>query len=203
MLGIKLLRGNQSKQLFEVYLIKTIRYVFLADVIFLFCIEQAGGLVLLNDVLLGGLILLIYFTGKIQSKQKRQSLFNVRGSANVPGMNDFMNRFKPKFDIRYEILVVVLAMLVFGGFYFAPTWASNNISNWFLESILNIEDTPVFGFIFKIVGFFFLISVMLRIVNAVLTIITGGVQDTNHNALGHDDDDDDDDDHFDDYTEVK
>lgn len=199
-MGINLLRGGRPKLLFEIYFIKTIRYVFLADVIFLFSIQQAGGLVLLNDMLLAGLILLIYFTGKIQSKQQRQSLFSVRGKANIPGIGDVLNKIKPAFDIRFEIGVVVLALIVFSGFYFAPYLASNAISNWFLDSILNIEDTPVFGFIFKIVGFFFMISVLMRIANAITTILIGNRRTKNYSDDNRKDDNDD---HFDDYTEIK
>ncbi len=201
MLAINVLRGGRPRALFEVYFIKTIRYVFLADVVFLFSIQQAGGFLLINDVLLAGLILLIYFTGKIQSKQQRQSLFSVRGSANIPGMGDILNKIRPPFDIRFEIMVVVLALGVYGSFYFVPHLASNAISNWFLESILNIEDTPVFGFVFKVVGFFFMVSVLMKITSAILAVITG-------RALGNKEfpeekPRDNDDDHFDDYTEIK
>lgn len=205
-MGINILRGGRPKQLFDVYFIKTIRYVFLADVIFLFCVDQAGGLVLLNDLLLGGLILLIYFVGKIQSKQQRQSFFAMRGKANLPGMDDMLKRIRPAFDVRFEIGVVVLALLVFFGFYFAPYLASNTISNWFLSSILNIEDTPVFGFIFKIVGFFFMISVLVKIANAIMTLLFGSRRNDD-DGINHNDrfenKQDNNDDHFDDYTEVK
>ena len=205
MMLINILRGGRAKQLLDVYFVKTLRYVFLADVIFLFCVDQAGGLVVLNDLLLGGLILLIYFVGKIQSKQQRQSLFSVRGSANLPGMDDMLKRIRPPFDVRLEIGVVVLSLLIFFGFYFAPYLASNAISNWFLSSILNIEDTPVFGFIFKVVGFFFMISVLVKIANAIMTLLFGRRKDDDdviHNDR-FENKQEDDDDHFDDYTEVK
>src|SRR5690554_7587257 len=88
MLAVNLLRGGRPKLLFEVYLIKAVRYLFLADVVFLFTVLQAGDILVLNDLLIAGLILLIYFVGKIQSKQHRQSFFSVRGQANIPGMGD-------------------------------------------------------------------------------------------------------------------
>src|SRR5690554_7280719 len=102
MMALNILRGGSPKQLLEVYIIKTVRYVFLADVMFLFCKEQASGQLLVNDLLIAGLILLIYFVGKIQSKQQRQSMFSIRGRANIPGMDDVLNRFKPVFDVRLE-----------------------------------------------------------------------------------------------------
>lgn len=192
---MNLLRGGRPKLLFEVYLIKAVRYLFLADVVFLFTVLQAGDILVLNDLLIAGLILLIYFVGKIQSKQHRQSFFSVRGQANIPGMGDLFNRLKPTFDVRYEIAVVVLALVTFYGFYFIPELASNAISNWFLDSILNIEDTPVFGFVFKVIGFFFLVTVLMKVLGGLMTILTGG----NRVAPEQKDEDD----HFDDFTEIK
>ena len=203
MTGINLLRGGRPRLLFEVYFIKTIHYVFLTDVVFLFCTQQSGGIVRLNDLLLAGLILLVYFTGKIQSKQNRQLLFSSRSKSNLPGIGDLLNKIKPSFDIRFEIGLVVLALIVFGGFYFAPYLASNAISNWFLSSILNIENTPVFGFIFKIVGFFFMISVLVKVANAILTVVLGKSKAENGYKDNDVKDKDKGDDHFDDYTEIK
>ncbi|HLV42928.1 MAG TPA: hypothetical protein VKY37_11665 [Brumimicrobium sp.] len=198
MLAISVLRGGRPKQLLEVYLIKTVRYVFLADVVFLFSVQQSDGIALINDLLIAGLVLLIYFVGKIQNKQQRQSLLSMRGQANIPGLGDVLNRIKPAFDLRYEIVVLILVFSIFSGFYFAPHLATNTISNWFLESILNIEDTPVFGFVFKIIGFFFLVSVLMKVTGGIMTVLTGGVK---RSSKGFDKNEDDD--HFDDYTEIK
>lgn len=196
-LGIKLLRGSGQKQLFEIYLIKALQYTFLADVLFLFSIHQEKGQIELNSLLISGLILLIYFVGKIQKKQQRQSFFSLRGQSNIPGMSDFMEKFKPKFDLRYEAIVVVLAIGLFIGFYFMPNLASNTIANWFLDNILGIMDAPVFGFIFKIIGFFFMLSVIFKIIGGFTNIITGGRHSSN---IGNNNDEDDD---FDEFTEVK
>src|SRR5690554_7523818 len=100
MLAVNLLRGGRPKLLFEVYLIKAVRYLFLADVVFLFTVLQAGHILVLNDLLIAGLILLIYFVGKIQSKQHRQSFFSVRGQANIPGMGDLACPLTEKKDCR-------------------------------------------------------------------------------------------------------
>lgn len=194
-LGISILRGGGQKQLFEIYLIKAIRYTFLADVLFLFSIQQEGGQIELNSLLITSLILLIYFVGKIQKKQKRQSFFSIRSQANIPGMNDIFERMKPKFSLRYEVLVVLLAIGLFVGFYFKPDLASNTISNWFLENIFGIMNAPVFGFIFKIIGFFFLLSVIFKIISGFIAIVTGG-RPPIHMDNDDDDENDSDDDQF-------
>ena len=51
----------------------------------------------------------------------------------------------------------------------------SNLSTWpFHDSIINIEDTPVFGFIFKVIGFFFLLSLIFKMVNTFTFLISGG-----------------------------
>lgn len=195
-MGLNILRGGSPKLAFEVYFIKAVRYGFLADVIFLFTIHQGGGVIELNDLFLTGTIMLMYFVGQIQKKHDRQFFFKVRTSTNIPGYREFINRLKPVFDIRLEFLVVVFALGLLVLFYFYPNFAYNFISNWFLESILNIEDTPVFGFIFKVVGFFFLISVMMKVFGSIVFLLTGRRQ----TRQVYEDKEDDD---YDDYTEVK
>lgn len=200
-MALKILRGRNKKQLVETYIIKLVRYTFLIDVIFLFSRDQSNGELSLNNFLVAGLVLMIYFVGRIQSKQHQTSFFNVRGGSNAEGVQNLFNQLKPVFDIRFEVGVVVISMLLYVGFYFAPDWAINPISNWFLNSILNIEDTPIFGFIFKVVGFFFLLSVIFKIVNGFFSIFTGGKNPSDKND--DEDENNPNDNHFDDYTEVK
>ena len=106
-------------------------------------------------------------------------------------------------------------ILVAIGFYllfvFIPETAFNPITNWFVESIINIADTPVFGFIFKVIGFFFLLRVLFRFIGGILQVlglkspvtfqaspfseIDVDVEEENNKKK--------DDDDFDDYEEVK
>ena len=124
----------------------------------------------------------------------RRSLLSVRG--NMPGMEDMIKRMTPVFNVRYEIGVILIAVATFTLFIFYPAWASNPISNWFLASILDIEDTPVFGFIFKVIGFFFMASIIVKVTQGFLSLFIRG-------DVNKDSDDNDDDDHFDDFTEIK
>lgn len=196
MIGVKILRGNGEKQVFEVYFIKAIRYLFLVDVIFLFTVEQTGGLLSLNYYLFAGMIILLYFVGKIQKKQVRNSVFNIRSSTGVGELNNLFNRIKPIFDLRLEILVVVLAMVLYTVFYFFTQIAYNPIANWLVKNIIGIEEAPVFGFVFKVIGFFFLVSVLVKLMQGIMTLLTGGrVNKYPNNKRDNDD--------FDDYTEVE
>ena len=44
---------------------------------------------------------------------------------------------------------------------------------WFQRSILDIESTVIIGFIFKIIGFFFLLGMIFKMLNALNYLISG------------------------------
>ena len=201
-LGLSLVRGGRPKMLLEAYLIKGVKYIFLVDVTFLFCLDSGQQSIEFDRIIIAGLVLLIYFVGLIQSKQLRLNMFSVQG--NLSGMQSMMDRMKPVFSLKYEVGVVLLAVGFFFTLVFFPQWAANPISNWFLDAILNIEDTPVFGFIFKVIGFFFMISIFMKVFQGFLTLLTGGKSiDNGRRSDFSDNESDKDDDHFDDYTEIK
>lgn len=178
----------------EAYIIKLVRYFFLVDVVILFCLDQSQGTIDLNNTIVAGLVLLIYFIGKIQNAQLRQSMFSVQGNM---GMQNMMSQMKPVFDVRYEATVIAISVLFFIGFIFYPNHAVNPISNWFYDAILDIETTPVFGFIFKVIGFFFMVSIIMKVVQGFTAVLTGKSFDRNSQS------DDDDSDGYDDFTEIK
>ena len=194
-LGLMLLRGNREKTIPETYIIKFIRYFFLVDVTLLFCLDQGGGFIELNSTILAGLILLMYFLGKLQNAKIKTNLFHFQG----PGGKSIIDQFKPVFNLKAEAIVIVLNIVIFSLLIIYPKYISNPISNWFYESIVDIEDTPVFGFIFKIIGFFFVLSIFLKLAQAFMTLITGQ-NPKNQNDRFKDDNQDDD---FDDFTEIK
>jgi hypothetical protein len=196
-LGLSVIRGGRKKMLTEAYIIKLVRYFFLVDVVMLFCLDQSQGQIDLNNTIIAGLVLLMYFIGKIQNAQLRQSMFSVQGNM---GMQSMMNQIKTVFDVRYEAVVIAISVLFFVGFIFYPSYAVNPISNWFYEAIVDIEDTPVFGFIFKVIGFFFMVSIIMKVAQGFTALITG--KSINRNNDDQDDSNDDSNDDFDDYTEI-
>jgi hypothetical protein len=76
--------------------------------------------------------------------------------------------------MQAEIVVIALSLMVFTALHFNPEFAQNALSNWFYDSIIDIEDTVFFGFIFKVIGFFFLLSMLAKMVNGVTFIMNGG-----------------------------
>lgn len=158
---LKMLVGGRTRTIVEVYLIKSIKYLFLVNVTFLFCLDINQQDVTLPNLLPSALILLMYFIGKFQQKQKQLKLMG-------PFAND-----SEGFNIRAEIVLIAASILLFISFLYFPQYASNGVANWFRESIIDLETTVLIGFIFKVIGFFFLLGMMIKMVNAVIYILSG------------------------------
>ena len=170
--------------------LKTLQFMIIAAIAVLFCTDNPNGNI--SQSITTGLILLMYFIGKVQNMQLRNIMrIQIQGRM----ITDVV---KPKMGLEFGI--VALAMAVFSFLLLRPEFAQNAISNWFYSNIIDIEDTPIFGFIFKIVGFFFTITILMRMINALGFIFSGRAfqkndhrQDSNQNDPNH----------FDDYEEIK
>ena len=165
-IGISILRSGGTKTLQEDYVIKAIKYLFLVDVTFLFCVDLENENISIYHLSMTGLVLLTYFMGKLQNQQNQLALFKMMGQGGL-------SKMRMNFNIKAEISVIIIAISAFILFIFYPELSKNPISIWFHESILNIEDTPIFGFIFKIIGFFFLLSMLVKMANAFTYLISG------------------------------
>ncbi len=188
-----LLSAGRKRNLVEVYTIRALKYFFLVDVTFLFCVDSADSMnVINNQLILSGLLLLTYFIGKLQNNQNKQMVFR------MVTMSNGMSSTNQQFNIKAEFSIILLSLAVFTGFWFYPELASNPASVWFHESILNIEDTPIFGFIFQIIGFFVILSLIFKMSSSLGYIISGQAFREVKNSKPKDDQD-----HFDDFTEVQ
>ncbi|MGB0934012.1 MAG: hypothetical protein ACPGU5_06995 [Lishizhenia sp.] len=194
--GITLLRGTKEKSTAEVYILKFIRYFFMVDVTLLFCIESSDGNLDFGRLITAGLILLMYFLSKFQNAEMKSKFTNIRSSllSQLP--------FKTHFNKNAEILIISICTLFFGLLVLYPQYAQNPISEWFYETIIGFEKAPLLGFIFKIVGFFFVISIFTKLSRGLTLLLSGGAI---KEELGNDDfnDKNKDDNHFDDYEEIK
>jgi hypothetical protein len=165
---IALLRPKHfEKTIIEEYSIKTLQYFFLIDVTFLFCLNHIeSGSILPYELYTGALILIVYFVGKLQNRQKRSTLFKA-------SLGESMKFLSPVFNLKAEIGVILFGIGMFIFFIFYPDFALNPISNWFYESIIGIEEAPIIGFIFKVIGFFILLSILNRLINGVFYLVSG------------------------------
>ena len=192
--GFNLIRGGRPKTQAETYILKFVRYFFLVDVTILFCLDLENWNIHLPRLIIAGAVLLMYFLGKLQNAQFKRAFVQLQGALLNKGKEDVFSK-------KSEKLVVVLALAFFVFFSLQPNYAQNPVSTWFYDSILNIEDTPVFGFVFKIIGFFFMISIIMKMVNALNILVSGGGKSGDDNFpdsnLQRAEDD------FDDYEEVE
>jgi len=183
-LGIKLLTVGNPRSVFETYVLKAIKYVFLVDVIFLFSIDMNSGNMSIVNLYPIIFIMILYFIGKFQKNQKNNLIMSSMG----------LGMIQSKFNPKYEIFVIVVALLAFVLFVLNPESANNPVAFWFKESILDIESTAIIGFVFKIIGFFFLIGILLKTINAFQLIVSGKLFTQNNTNRDSSD--------FDDYEEV-
>lgn len=161
-IGYSLLRAGSTKSIGEDYFIKLIKYFFLVDVTSIFCFDNELNT---NQLIITALILLTYFIGKLQNQQNKLVMFQMVANG--------LPKQEVKFDLRAEVTVIVMSILFFIGFMFYPQYTQNPVSIWFHDSIINIEDTPIFGFIFKVIGFIFIINLFFKMLNGFSQIISG------------------------------
>jgi chorismate mutase len=165
-IGVSLLRGSNQKTRQEAYVIKLVKYILLVDVTVLFSLKLNQYSYSYYHLTLSGLVLLIYFIGKLQHQQNQFAFIqNIQRRQGKLGGE--------KLQLKNEIILITLSSLVFLLLAFFPAYAENPISKWFHVSILNIEDTPIFGFIFRVIGFFFLVNILFKVVHAFVFLFSG------------------------------
>jgi len=142
----------------------------------------------IDEAFISALILLAYLIGKTEAKNNRVKFY-----ANFGNMRQMQ---VTPFDRNKELLLIGFAIAVYAYFVFFPDGSHNVITNWLVDSIVSISETPVFGWIFKIIGFFFLIMVIMRFVNGFFALL--GLTSRQNNTPSQRNNDD-----FDDYEEVK
>ena len=179
--GIKIITSGAVKSELSNYMIKGVKYLFLVNVIFLFSVTETK--IELSALIPVILILFLYFVGKFQKNQNKNVFLSRMG----------IQSNSIQFNSRYEMVLISLSLLVFIFFIVEPSFAQNNIAKWFKATIIDIETTAIIGFIFKIIGFFFLLDILTKTINSFQFIIARIVsRDPSKNQ-----------DKFDDFEEVE
>lgn len=192
-IGLRLLTANRQRTLVETYIIKGVKYLFLVTVTFLFCFGDSHVRILPSyQVVLAGIILLTYFIGKLQTSRNRVDIFRMMGKG-LPQLP------LVSFNIKAEIGVILASLILFSVLWFYPSLADNGVSRWFHESILSIENAAFFGFIFKVIGFFFILSMIFKMISGILLLLNGGKINSSKNGPS----DDSNNDNYVDYEEVE
>ena len=186
---LKLISGGKKQTLGEIYFSKAIQYIFLANVTVLFGIQNNG--VNWSNSFFSGLILSMYFIGKLQKNERKNILFKQ--------FNGLMKKQNNSFERKYEIIIIGLALCSYIAFLFFPFLGENPVSKWFFDEIISFQKMPILGFIFKVIGFFFLINILIKISNGILFLISGNLSNKN---IHPNSDSSNKNDEFDDYEEI-
>jgi hypothetical protein len=124
--------------------------------------------------------------------EKKKLIFQFIGNAIPP---------KKSFNMRAEIITITLSSIAFILMILFPTIAVNPIAEWFMNSIKRLEDMVIIGFFFKVFGFFFLVSVIMKVINALTLLLSGNLRvrmnATTHHSSGNKEND-----QFDDFEEL-
>ena len=101
---------------------------------------------------------MLYLLGKFQ-KQEEQIQF-------LAGFQ--MPLSKKPYVRNLEILLLVLSAGLFTGLYFYPNLTEIGLLQWFESNIRSLEKAFLLGFIFQVLGLFFVLNVFFRLFKAFL-----------------------------------
>jgi hypothetical protein len=189
-IGLILLFPQFNKEVTSQYFLRGVQYLFLIQTTFIFLTEDESRLSLeASSLVITGLLLIFFFLSKLQRRQQQQMMFQFIQN----GQNFMQNAFNPK----AERILILFGCAVFTALVFYPELAYSPITRWLHESIIGIEDTPIIGFIFRVIGFFFLMSVIGKTIQSIRQIISGKQKGPalEEPTKGEDE--------FDDYEEIK
>lgn len=189
-IGLAILRGGVPLAYPAKLMLKAVQYFLIVDVVVLFSLTD-GEISVRNAIVTGGIIAM-YFLGKVQQMRLNFAIIQIQG-------RNFNKPVKPNMPLEFGL--VAAALMFYAFFLFNTELAENVIAKWFYDSIADIEGTVFFGFIFKVIGFFFTIAMIFRLLNSINILMRGKTDDSNNqnNPFQQNNDDS----HFDDYEEIK
>ena len=155
MILFRMIQGNGQKKESIDYLLRIIKYFLLVSVTANYITKseensggEVGGYV---HIIVGVIVLGLYLLGKLQNRTMMGQLAN----------NPLFSRMISKIDPKVEKFLLLGSLGYFIIVLLNPWMVDTSIVNWFTESIFNIYDTPLIGWIFSVIAFFFLINIIL------------------------------------------
>ena len=189
---IRLITAGSQRNKIEYYLIKSAKYLFLVNVLVLFCLNKTKTEITFINIAPTLSIFCIYLIGRLQNDERKSMI-----QLSFFGKERNKSGAKSNFNRRNEIMLIIGALIAFVVLAFNADYAKNNIAEWFYRSIIDIEQTAIIGYIFKFIGVLFLISMIFKMIGAISYILNGGpIIDVKSRIKNKKDDE------FDDYEEV-
>jgi hypothetical protein len=140
------------------YTIKAAQFYFLAALTAIKAIEAIKENIDNNQgplyMIIGGIVLYLYLVGKIERSKMMSQLRSNLGNINSSNFS------------KYEPHLIGLTLIVYAISFSYPLLIQNSVNQWFLVSIDDFYNTVIIGWIIGIIGFFFLISMIFKGINA-------------------------------------
>ena len=115
------------------------------------------------SMVLGSTVMGLYLLGKLQNRTMMSQL----------GDNPLFSRLIPKIDPKVERFLLAGSLLYFLFCLWNPAIVDNGLINWFTEAIVSIKEAFLIGWIFHIIAFFLLISILMRGANIIGNLLSG------------------------------
>ncbi len=164
-----LLGGVKTKYPQIDYVLRIIKYFLLVAVTARFVFLTSENEVLIHSakakIIISSIVLGLYLIGKLQKRE----MFAQFSMINNQTLKGFVTYFDPKI----ERILVLGSLLLFIGFLIYPQVVNRPVINWFTQSIIDLSSAFFFGFIFKVIAFFFIISIFNRGANIIGLLIQG------------------------------
>ena len=159
-------QGRGSNQSVD-YVLRIVKYFMLVSVTANYIVTVEGGSATSKPatwhIVVGTLVMALYLLGKLQNRAILQQL----------GQHPLFSRFANAVDPKVERYLLLGSVAYFVACLLYPQMVSNRLVNWFTESIIGIYETPVIGWIFSIIAFFFLINIIMRAANVIGRLLNG------------------------------
>lgn len=168
MLVLRMFRtpGKPANQALD-YTLRIVKYFLLVSVtanyIAKFQTSGPDANVGMTNLIVGTIVMALYLLGKLQNRAVLSQL----------GQHPMFARFANAIDPKVERFLLLGSVGYFVACLLYPQMVDNVLVNWFTESIQTIYDTPVIGWIFMIIAFFFLINILMRAANVVGRLLSG------------------------------
>lgn len=157
---------QQQKESFT-YIFRIIKYFLLVSVtanfISVYELGDPGQKVSTMHIVIGSIVLGLYLLGKFQN----------RAVMNQFASNPMFARLVPRIDPKVERFLLLGSIAYFVACLVYPQMVDNGVINWFTSTIMSIYETPIIGWIFQLIAFFFLISILMRGANVIGRLLNG------------------------------
>lgn len=145
-----------SRNSWQTFIIKCVKTYFLISLVAIFTItymrvpNQSAPLI----ATVGLLTLYSYLVGRLEQQRMMIQINNRMGK---------MGDTAPP-NMRLELLLIVVGLVYFTACLYNYNLPYNNANKWFYQTVMDIYDTPVIGWIIGFFGILFLLATLFRAV---------------------------------------